>query len=292
MYSYILGENGPPTWMGFAMLKADGVGLADELTCPDSSPWPTMLTESSEYRDSRGRRWCLLSRGYENSAWGGLVELHGESSLAIRKRSLKATFDSPAGEADMHLSLDPAFADQPYTPELYESACHLLGKGATWRLNTGKGYRCIRLHLVDWWHGPAKSSSARPTLEFRIHAGCQPERHVIHAPQIGFAKVLEFVVHVEDRLGQLEIEIRRCDHVGCADSSPCFCGFEVLQTCKQDFLDYLQATKFDFRPHTKLNFQTTRLHDMPRLLDSTVPRPRKNLKVGYLRRFEKWLPSR
>jgi len=290
MYNYILGEDGPPEWMGFAMIKADGEGLADELTHPDPSWWPpSLLSEPQGYQDSKGRRWCLLSTAYENSCWGGLVELHGGSSLAIKRQTKQVTFDSIEGEADMKVSLDSSFADQPYTPELYESACHLLGTGAIWRLNTGNGYRLIRLHLVDWWRQQVKTvegSCSRPMFEFVVRAGCKPESHSIYAPRIGCAKVMEFLVHVEDPLGQLEIEVKTCNDVSIGDGPPCFSGFEVLQDIGYCGKDLFKQTR---------GFKTAKLQDMPRLLDSTVPRsprPRSHLQAGYLRQFEKWSAAR
>lgn len=295
-YEYFTGVSDPPEWMGFAMLRPDGAGLADEVTSPDSTSdsdlWPASPTslKCPEYIDDEGRRWCYLSKGYEKSGWGGLVKLHGETSLVVRQRRLQGADNIP-------VSLDPNFTDQPYTQELYESACHLLGMGATWRLNTGNGCRRIRLHLVDWWR--SRECGSRPMFEIRLCAGKHLRRHLVFAPELGTAKVQEFTVHVDDPSGHLEIEVKRCDGVLSHDSPPCFCGFEVLKC------DSLQVPKENVQPgqqpHHIRNFLTKELEEIPKticLSDRSSPtkarsksRSRKETKVGYVRGFGNWLPS-
>lgn len=123
--------------------------------------------------------------------------------------------------------MDPAFARDLYTPELYENASHVSGAGASWRLNTGPGYFRIRLHLLDWWHGGDRRYFVV------VSSGNREEKHLVCTPENKFARIDEFFFQVEPSSTTLDLRIVRDDSLA-GDSFPCFSGFEVQRMVAED----------------------------------------------------------
>lgn len=222
-------------WVGFARLEAtvERISNSDDFPVPVEvrmlSP-PKKSHGSPAYIDSSGRQWGLLSQEYvESECSSGLLSVSPGTSLVQRKRS--------KNDKERQIKLDNDYLDLPYTPELYESACHILGPGATWRVHTRGGYHRVRLHLVDWWHWPAKNDGARRQFEIWLHdvggTGATPEKHTVFSPTKGYSKVLEFFVHLEPVSGLLDIEIR-CTENAVGDPQPCFSAFEVVKVPRED----------------------------------------------------------
>lgn len=222
MFDYLMGNGGTETWMGFCRLSS-----------------------KSAYTDSSGRQWCLLSQEDPHVEWsGGLLSLTQGTTLVQRKKSKSCTQD---------IVLDRNYLDQPYTPELYDSASHIVGAGATWRLQTGGGYHRVRLHVVDWWHWPAKDGGAPRQFELWLHTGdgpgVEPQKHSVSGPSKGSAKVLEYLVHVEPLHGLLDVEIRSGEDLPAGAPQPCFSALEVMKVPREDvvprgFSDHGVKTEF------------------------------------------------
>lgn len=236
MYSYIMGTSSQTDWIGFAKMR-EADDRNDRSASVFSSP------EAPEYYDSSGRKWSLLSAPYDSSGCGGLLAIDAGTKLVSRRRKATSVSGTIAMEGGITcstnscavVSLDPVYTDQGYTAELYESACHIMGTSATWRVNTKGGYHRVRLHLVDWWHWPAKTSGAPRMFQLCLHADGESQKHTICSPSKGFAKVEEFLVHISPVTGQLDIEVRSDSNSDSALPA-CFSGFEVLQVPREDLV--------------------------------------------------------
>jgi len=220
-----------PPWIGFARLPQKKVGKCDDSITKEASSSSLGGAAVVEYSDGASRKWQFLSQEFEDiGEWsGGLLTVNEGTGLVQKKKSKSSGV----------VQLDDDYANQSYTPELYDSACHVVGTGATWRVHSGGGYHRVRIHLVDWWHWPAKDGNVMRHFDVWLHTavehpGVEPEKHTVFCPNKGYTKVLEFLVHVEPAPGFLDIEVRTSEDA--PEMVPCFSGFEVMKVPREDLV--------------------------------------------------------